>query len=276
MPIFRPTIYPTLIREGDKLDPIPKIVFLIVVAPPTTSDQILKPNLVPSLAIPPIRADIPIIFKLFADLSGSDSCPVSNTFAVATPSGNFSFAFKIKARLRGTVNNTPSIPPIIAILVTSQASILSQYPMITKAGMVKITPAAKDSPADAAVCTILFSKIFEFRNNRKIPIDTIAAGIDAETVMPAYNPKYAIAAERTIERIILKNMALTVISFFIISTYRFLIFINNMKKNNKKLTLGAATGIGVGVGTALGVAFDNLSLGIALGVAIVMGISLAS
>ena len=49
-----------------------------------------------------------------------------------------------------------------------------------------------------------------------------------------------------------------------------------MKKNNKKLTLGAATGIGVGVGTALGVAFDNLSLGIALGVAIVMGISLAS
>jgi len=81
----------------------------------------------------------------------------------------------------------------------------------------------------------LFSKIFEFRNNRKIPIDTIAAGIDAETVMPAYNPKYAIAAERTIERIILKNMALTVISFFIISTYKFLIFINNMK--NKLISL---------------------------------------
>tara|TARA_B100000427_G_scaffold74292_1_gene60356 strand:- start:1792 stop:1959 length:168 start_codon:yes stop_codon:yes gene_type:complete len=45
-------------------------------------------------------------------------------------------------------------------------------------------------------------------------------------------------------------------------------------KNNKKLTLGAATAIGVGVGTALGVAWDNLTVGIALGVAIVMGISL--
>ena len=45
-------------------------------------------------------------------------------------------------------------------------------------------------------------------------------------------------------------------------------------RNNKKLTMGAATAIGVGVGTAVGVAWDNLPVGIALGVAIVMGISL--
>ena len=54
---------------------------------------------------------------------------------------------------------------------------------------MKITPAANDSPADAAVCTILFSRIFDSRNSFKIPIDMIAAGIEAEIVIPAYSPK---------------------------------------------------------------------------------------
>ena len=61
--------------------------------------------------------------------------------------------------------------------------------MRSNAGIVKITPAAKDSPADAAVCTILFSRILEFRNALNIPIDITAAGMDAETVMPANRPR---------------------------------------------------------------------------------------
>jgi hypothetical protein len=52
-----------------------------------------------------------------------------------------------------------------------------------------------------------------------MPIDIIAAGIDAEIVIPAYKPKYVIADDKIIDNIILRKKALTVISFFIISTY---------------------------------------------------------
>ena len=55
--------------------------------------------------------------------------------------------------------------------------------------MVKITPAARDSPAEAAVWTILFSKIFELRKSRKIPMDITAAGMEADTVIPAKRPR---------------------------------------------------------------------------------------
>ena len=90
--------------------------------------------------------------------------------------------------------------------------------MSKRAGNVKITPAANDSPADAAVCTILFSKMFELIKSLRIPIDIIAAGIDAEIVIQAYKPKYTIADERIIDKKILKKKALRVISFFIILT----------------------------------------------------------
>jgi hypothetical protein len=60
---------------------------------------------------------------------------------------------------------------------------------------VKIIPAAKDSPALAIVWTALFSNILTFlKKERRIIIDITAAGILAETVIPAYNPKYAFAA----------------------------------------------------------------------------------
>ena len=55
--------------------------------------------------------------------------------------------------------------------------------------MVKITPAASASPDEAAVCTILFSRIFDSRKRRRIAIEATAAGIDADTVIPANNPK---------------------------------------------------------------------------------------
>ena len=54
------------------------------------------------------------------------------------------------------------------------------------AGTVKMIPAATDSPADAIVCTMLFSRMLpRLRRPLKIPIETIAAGILPETVMPA-------------------------------------------------------------------------------------------
>jgi len=54
---------------------------------------------------------------------------------------------------------------------------------------VKITPAASDSPADAAVWTRLFSRMFELRKILSTAIDMTAAGIDADTVMPANRPR---------------------------------------------------------------------------------------
>ena len=83
---------------------------------------------------------------------------------------------------------------------------------MTSAGIVKIMPAVMDSPADAAVCTMLFSRIVELRNNRNTPIETAAAGIDADTVKPTSNPIYAFAAARIIDRSAPSMSALTVIS----------------------------------------------------------------
>lgn len=64
--------------------------------------------------------------------------------------------------------------------------------------MVKIIPAARDSPALAMVCTMLASRIAERFRAFKMPMAITAAGIDAETVIPAYKPKYTLAAVITI------------------------------------------------------------------------------
>ena len=77
--------------------------------------------------------------------------------------------------------------------------------------MVNITPAASDSPAEAAVCTMLFSRIFDFLNILSMPIEITAAGMEAETVIPANNPKYAFAPAKTMDSMIPKIMDLKVI-----------------------------------------------------------------
>ena len=60
----------------------------------------------------------------------------------------------------------------------------------SRAGTVKITPAASDSPAEAIVCTALFSRMETSLNmERRMIMDITAAGMLAETVMPAYRPK---------------------------------------------------------------------------------------
>ena len=90
-----------------------------------------------------------------------------------------------------------------------------QYPINNKAGNVKITPAAKDSPAEADVCVRLCSNIVEFLKNLKMLIDMMAAGIDAETVIPANNPRYVFAPDRSIEKKIPRIIDLNVNSLFL-------------------------------------------------------------
>src|SRR4051812_9016362 len=64
--------------------------------------------------------------------------------------------------------------------------------------MVKITPAAMELPADAPVCTMLFSSMCPPPSTRRTAIETTAAGIADAIVIPANNPKYAFAAAKTI------------------------------------------------------------------------------
>ncbi len=58
------------------------------------------------------------------------------------------------------------------------------------AGRVKMAPAARDSPAEPIVCTILLSRIESRRRTmRMIPIEITAAGMEAETVIPTRRPR---------------------------------------------------------------------------------------
>ena len=94
------------------------------------------------------------------------------------------------------VNIVPINPPSSAIIVVSNSCMSShKFGITNSAGTVKITPAARDSPALAIVCTALFSRIVTSLNSDlRIIIDITAAGILAETVIPAYSPRYAFAA----------------------------------------------------------------------------------
>ncbi len=63
------------------------------------------------------------------------------------------------------------------------------------AGIVTPMPNAIDSPAEPAVCTMLFSKIVRFRkpnwaSTRNSAIEITATGIEALTVSPTFNTKY--------------------------------------------------------------------------------------
>ena len=66
------------------------------------------------------------------------------------------------------------------------------------AGIVKITPAAIEEPAEAPVCTMLFSRMLPPPSKRSTPIETTAAGIAVAIVSPANNPRYVFAAASTI------------------------------------------------------------------------------
>ena len=85
------------------------------------------------------------------------------------------------------VNMVPINPPRRAIIVVSSSCMSShKFGITNNAGTVKITPAARDSPALAMVCTALFSRIVTSLNrDLSIIIDITAAGMLADTVIPA-------------------------------------------------------------------------------------------
>src|SRR5258708_21526112 len=118
--------------------------------------------------------------------------PATSTSAQAVPSGKSRLpcSLTISCRRNGIINRTPSHPPISARKKTRQYSVLSEKPRKISAGSVKITPAATDSPAEPVVCTMLFSRIVDFPNARRMEMDTTEIGIDAETVSPARKPTY--------------------------------------------------------------------------------------
>ena len=93
------------------------------------------------------------------------------------------------------MKSTPKIPPQSAInAIETNEGVLIPLPFseaqIKIAGIVKIAPAANDSPAEPIVCTMLFSRIESFFIITLItPIEITAAGIEADTVIPTLSPK---------------------------------------------------------------------------------------
>src|SRR5579862_5728248 len=122
--------------------------------------------------------------------------PATSTSAQAVPSGNVRLpcSFTINCRRSGIMNSTPSHPPSSASGKIRQNVNSDPNPKNISAGIVNITPAASDSPADPVVCTILFSRIVDRPNARKMLIDNTAIAIDADTVNPARNPTYTVTA----------------------------------------------------------------------------------
>ena len=89
------------------------------------------------------------------------------------------------------MNSTPSIPPksaITVIWVTLTRMAGSSRAQRKSAGRVKMTPAARDSPADPTVCTMLDSRMVP-PQMRKMATAITAAGIEALTVSPTRSPR---------------------------------------------------------------------------------------
>ena len=91
------------------------------------------------------------------------------------------------------MKSTPRIPPQSAIRVISTMPGLLVSPSSAQrnsAGMVKIAPAARDSPAEPIVWTILLSRMeFLRRITRITPMEITAAGMEADTVIPTRRPR---------------------------------------------------------------------------------------
>ena len=94
---------------------------------------------------------------------------------------------------RGIIKNTPSRPPITAIIVISSIDGRSPVPCAAhkkSAGSVNIEPEAIDSPAEPIVWTMLLSSTEFFPESIFITLIAMtAAGIDAETVIPTRSPR---------------------------------------------------------------------------------------
>ena len=102
------------------------------------------------------------------------------------PSGYSNASSTMNTRLSAIVNIVPKTPPRIATQNTVTKFMSPAKPITSNAGIVKMIPAARDSPAEVIVCTTLFSRIVTSLNfnNLRSSMDITAAGMDADTVMP--------------------------------------------------------------------------------------------
>src|SRR5258708_15971023 len=100
----------------------------------------------------------------------------------------------MRGRGRGKKKKPQSPPPINGRKNTRQDSVFSEKPRKISAGSVKMTPAATDSPAEPVVCTILFSRIEDLPNARRMEIDSTEIGIAPQTVHPPRTPTYTTPA----------------------------------------------------------------------------------
>ena len=118
----------------------------------------------------------------------------------------------MNTRRNAMVKMVPNTPPNIATQNTVMKFISPANPITNNAGMVKMIPAASDSPADVMVWTTLFSRIVTSLNfiSLRSNIDMTAAGMEAETVIPMYNPRYVFAAVINAPNTIPRMMARTV------------------------------------------------------------------
>ena len=146
---FSLTMNPTASKAGDISLPKKNILLPLSIAVSRLPLRI-PANEINPLNAPPTRA--PLIIDVALSDSAS-SCPASSTDAHANPSGycKLSSFFTMKTCLIGIINNIPSSPPVKAITVVRYISNDCQTPININAGMVKIIPAARDSPAEAAV-----------------------------------------------------------------------------------------------------------------------------
>jgi hypothetical protein len=119
----------------------------------------------------------------------------------------------MSARRRGIIIRIPSKPPKRATSMTRVSS--RSKPRIRIAGIVTPNPNAIDSPADPAVCVMLFSRMVEsrpptFAQPRNIAREMTATGIDALTVSPTFKTRYSDDAPKITPRIAPVTTARTV------------------------------------------------------------------
>ena len=125
-----------------------------------------------------------------------------STSAQAVPSGYFSSRCwsTIMVRRIGIIIRMPSSPPSTPTRITREIS--RSKPRIIIAGMVTPRPNAIDSPADPAVCVMLFSRMVEslppaFLASPNKVIAITATGIEALTVSPTFRTRYSDEAPNT-------------------------------------------------------------------------------
>ena len=128
-----------------------------------------------------------------------------STSAQAVPSGYFSSRCwsTISVRRSGIIIRMPSRPP--STPTSSTREISRSKPRIRIAGIVTPRPKASDSPAEPAVCAMLFSRIVDsrapscFATPNSVMAMT-ATGIEALTVRPTFSTRYSDDAPKIMPR----------------------------------------------------------------------------